>query len=106
MHTCEISQSVNLEIAIQCCIDICHRIISLENTRKPADYYVAFLLVGELGSSPDFARKIAPMAGFRNILIHEYLVLDWDEVYRHLQQLSELEQFADKIRHWLHKKNE
>jgi len=38
----------NLEIAIQCCIDICHRIISLENTRKPADYYEAILLVGEL----------------------------------------------------------
>jgi uncharacterized protein YutE (UPF0331/DUF86 family) len=79
MPTCEISQSVNIEIAIQCCIDICHRIISLENTRKPADYYEAFLLVGELGI-------ISP-------------------AYRHLQQLSDLEQFADKIRHWLQRKN-
>jgi uncharacterized protein YutE (UPF0331/DUF86 family) len=27
----------NLEISAQCCIDICHRIISLENSRKPTD---------------------------------------------------------------------
>jgi uncharacterized protein YutE (UPF0331/DUF86 family) len=29
----------NLEIAAQCCIDISHRIISLENARKPTVYY-------------------------------------------------------------------
>jgi uncharacterized protein YutE (UPF0331/DUF86 family) len=96
----------NLEIAIQCCIDICHRIISLENARKPADYYEAILLIGELGIiPPDFARKIAPMAGFRNILVHEYLVLDWDEVYRNLQHLTDLVQFGEMIRGWLRKKS-
>jgi uncharacterized protein YutE (UPF0331/DUF86 family) len=92
----------NLEISIQCCIDICNRIISLENARKPADYYEAILLIGELGIiPPSFARKIAPMAGFRNILVHEYLVLDWGEVYNNLQQISDLEQFAQLIRNWL-----
>ena len=96
----------NLEIAIQCCIDICHRIISLENARKPADYYEAILLIGELGIiPPDFARKIAPMAGFRHILVHEYLVLDWDEVYRNLQHLTDLVQFGEMIRGWLRKKS-
>jgi uncharacterized protein YutE (UPF0331/DUF86 family) len=29
----------NLEIAAQCCLDIAHRIISLERARKPVDYY-------------------------------------------------------------------
>ncbi len=96
----------NLEIAIQCCIDICHRLISLENVRKPTDYYEAILLIGELGIIPPaFAHKIAPMAGFRNILVHEYLVLNWDEVYRNLQQLSDLEKFANMIRGWLKQKN-
>jgi len=28
----------NLEIAASCCLDICHRIISLEGARKPVDY--------------------------------------------------------------------
>jgi uncharacterized protein YutE (UPF0331/DUF86 family) len=31
----------NLEVAAQCCIDICHRLIVIENARKPTDYYEA-----------------------------------------------------------------
>jgi uncharacterized protein YutE (UPF0331/DUF86 family) len=91
----------NLEIAAQCCIDISHRIIALEQARKPSDYYEAILSMGELGVlPPDFARNLAPIAGFRNILIHEYLIVDWDHVYRYLQNLGELERFADLVRKW------
>jgi uncharacterized protein YutE (UPF0331/DUF86 family) len=42
----------NLEVAAQCCIDICHRIIALENARKPVDYYEAILILGELEILP------------------------------------------------------
>ena len=92
----------NLEISAQCCIDISHRIISLEGARKPVDYYDAILRMGELGVLPaDFARHLAPLAGFRNILVHEYLALDWDEVYQALHRLEDLERFAGLIRHWL-----
>lgn len=92
----------NLEVAVQCCIDISHRIISLENARKPIDYYDAILRLGELGVLPaNFARHLAPLASFRNILVHEYLNVDWDQVYDNLQQIKDLEQFADSIRQWL-----
>ncbi|MFH1951766.1 MAG: HepT-like ribonuclease domain-containing protein [Pseudomonadota bacterium] len=50
----------NLEIAAQCCIDISHRIISLEKAQKPRDYYEAIIRMGELGVVPsDFARRLA-----------------------------------------------
>jgi len=92
----------NLEIAAQCCIDISHRIISLEGARKPIDYYDAILSMGDLGVLPaEFARRLAPLAGFRNILVHEYVRLDWDEVYRALHRLEDLERFAALVRHWL-----
>jgi uncharacterized protein YutE (UPF0331/DUF86 family) len=92
----------NLEVAAQCCIDIGHRIISLEKAQKPCDNAGAILRMGELGVlPPDFAGHLAPIAGFRNILIHEYLRVDWDEVYRHLQQLDDLIRFADLVRDWL-----
>jgi len=92
----------NLEVGAQCCLDICHRIIVLENARKPADYYEAFSIMGELGIlSADFVRRLAPLAGFRNILIHEYLRVDWDHVYQNLQNLDDLALFAEKIRRWL-----
>jgi len=92
----------NLEIAAQCCIDICHRIISLEDARKPADYYQAILLMGELGVlPPDFARSLVPIAGLRNILVYEYLSVDWDYFYDYLENLEDLERFANLVRHWL-----
>ena len=92
----------NLEIAAQCCIDISHRIISLENARKPIDYYDAILRMGELGVlPPGFARHLAPLVEFRNILVHLYLGVDWDHVYRNLQELEDLERFASLIRVWL-----
>jgi len=92
----------NLEIAAQSCIDICHRIISIENARKPTDYYEAILIMGELGVLPvDFSQHLAPMAGFRNILVHEYITVDWDLVYEKLQQLDDLDRFREFVRIWM-----
>jgi uncharacterized protein YutE (UPF0331/DUF86 family) len=68
----------NLEIAAQSCIDICHRLIALEGAAKPMDYYDAIVRMGQIGIlPPEFARQLAPFAGFRNILVHEYVELDW-----------------------------
>jgi uncharacterized protein YutE (UPF0331/DUF86 family) len=92
----------NLEVAVQCIIDICHRIIALENAQKPTDYYQAILAMSGLKVLPaDFARQIAPLAGFRNILVHEYLMVDWDQVYSNLQKLNDLVIFHESIRKWL-----
>lgn len=92
----------NLEIAAQCCIDISHRSISREDARKPVDHYDAILSMGELGVLPaGFARHLVPLAGFRNILVHEYVAVDWDEVYRALHRLEDLERFAEFVRTWL-----
>jgi uncharacterized protein YutE (UPF0331/DUF86 family) len=95
----------NFEIAVQCCIDISHRIIALEKARKPVDYYEAISLMGELGVLPvDFSRRLAPIAGFRNVLAHEYLSVDWDRVYAHLQNLDDLIRFDSLVRKWLVKR--
>lgn len=92
----------NLEVAAQCCIDVCHRIIAIEQALKPNDYYEAILRMGELGVIPlDFARRLAPIAGFRNILIHAYLNVDWGIVYSSLQDLGDLEHFSALIQQWL-----
>jgi uncharacterized protein YutE (UPF0331/DUF86 family) len=92
----------NLEIAAQCCIDISNRIVSLLGARKPIDYYGALLSMGELGVvPPDFARRIAPLAGLRNVLVHDYLATDWDQVYANLRRVEDLEEFAGYVRRWL-----
>ena len=92
----------NLEVAAQCCIDICHRIISLEGARKPVDYDDAILRMGELGVlEADSARRLAPLAGLRSTLAHEYLTVDWDHVLQALHSLDDLERFAEAARLWL-----
>jgi predicted nucleotidyltransferase len=50
----------NLEVAVQCCIDIDHSMIALEKAQKPRDYYETFIRLGELGVLPmDFVREFA-----------------------------------------------
>jgi uncharacterized protein YutE (UPF0331/DUF86 family) len=96
----------NLEVAAQCCLDICHRIITLEGAPKPRDYRDAILRMGELGVLPaDLTERLAPLAGFRNILVHEYLAVDWDEVYGNLVDLDDLGRFAALVRTWLRKRD-
>lgn len=95
----------NLEVAIQCCIDMAHRIISIEEAVKPTDCYEGFIILGQLKVLPiDLSKKIASLAGFRNILVHNYIGIDWDEVYRNLQGLSDLNKFAQFVRDWMKKK--
>ena len=94
----------NLEVAAQVCIDIANRIISIEQLEKPQDYYEAILRLGEAEVLPrDFAQRLAPLAGFRNILVHEYLDISWDEVYKNLQELGDLYKFMDHVKQWLRK---
>lgn len=92
----------NFEIAVQCCIDIANRIISLEGAEKAADYYSSIMRLAELEVIPaELARSLAPMTGFRNVLIHEYTRVDWDEVYRMFDRLNDLWSFASHISAWI-----
>jgi len=92
----------NLEVAIQSCIDIANRVISLDELEKPKDYYGSIIKLGEENILPyDFAQELAPIAGFRSILIHEYLDIDWDEVYKNLQKIDQFYKFIDYIKRWL-----
>jgi len=94
----------NFEVAAQCVLDISNRVIALAEGEKPIDYFTAILILGDLGILPkDFAQKLAPIAGFRNILVHLYLEVDWNIVYQQLHQLSDLYKFIEYIQHWLNK---
>ena len=92
----------NLEVSAQSVIDIANRIISIENLEKPLDYFDAIMRLGEAGILPlKFAKKLAPIAGFRNILVHDYLDINWDEVYNNLRQLNDISKFMKHIKAWM-----
>jgi len=92
----------NLEVAAQACIDIANRIITLERLEKPADAYGAIEALGEIGVLPrELAQRLAPITGLRNILVHEYLRIDWDQVLDNLQRLIDLHKFAEHVAEWM-----
>ena len=97
----------NLEVAAQAVIDIANRIISIKGLEKPRDYFEAIIRLGEADVLPlRFAQKLAPIAGFRNILVHDYMEIDWDEVYNNLHQLQDLSKFMNYVKNWMKSRNQ
>lgn len=87
-----------LQISIQALLDICHYIIANNNWPRPKDNQEAIEIIARNNIIPaDFARRILPMAGLRNILIHEYLKVDLERIYSHLQKLQDFREFQKHI---------
>jgi uncharacterized protein YutE (UPF0331/DUF86 family) len=88
-----------LHLSAECVIDIAEIMISELGLRKPEEYRESIDILGEAGIIPDeFAYYFAPVAGFRNILVHEYAKIDLEEVHRHLQKdLEDFEKFSKYI---------
>ncbi len=89
----------NLQLAIQICIDIGSHIIADENWEVPSSLGNTFkILSAHKVISPDTADIMASMAGFRNILIHEYEDVDLEKVYNILSnRLDDFEDFSREI---------
>lgn len=94
-----------LETAIQACIDIGNHIISQQNMGSPSDYGEIFLILTQEGViNNKQADKLIRMAGFRNVLIHEYRDILIDKVYDILQnRLPDFYSYAQTILDYLEK---
>lgn len=89
----------NLQIGIQCLLDIGNHIIAERGFQVPESNEDIFRILGKHGVIPkDFASKIEGMAGFRNILVHDYLEIDPRKVYQNLlNALKDFDEFARYI---------
>ena len=67
------------------------------------DYATAIDRLAELGVlTPEFASRLRPIAGFRNVLVHGYLQVDLDVLERVLREkLTDLEEFAVRVEAYL-----
>ena len=66
-----------LQELIEAAIDINTHLIVQTGKRVPDDYFESFVKTGEYNINPkDLAVKLAPSAGLRNRLVHEYDVLE------------------------------
>ncbi|GAN35374.1 MAG: DUF86 domain-containing protein [Candidatus Brocadia sp. AMX2] len=80
-----------LQELIEAAIDINSHLIVQTGNATPDDYYESFIKVGELKIiSADLAEKLAPSAGLRNRLVHEYDLLDHSLVLEAVKMAEEL----------------
>ncbi|HIH26469.1 MAG TPA: DUF86 domain-containing protein [Methanoregulaceae archaeon] len=75
-----------LLLAIQAAIDIATGIAVMKTPKRPDTYRETFRLLGRFSVIPeDLSTELARLAGFRNLIVHEYTTLDQERVYRILQ---------------------
>lgn len=80
-----------LQELIEAAVDINTHIIVQTGNTVPDDYYGSFILVGNLNIIPArLAEKLAPSAGLRNRLVHEYDSLDHAVVLNAVRTAEEL----------------
>ena len=92
-----------LQLAIQAALDVASHIVSDDRLGEPRTNRELFTLLETAGwVSPELSRTLRAMAGFRNVLVHGYDVVDL-AVVRDLveNRLGDLELFVDMVRHRL-----
>jgi uncharacterized protein YutE (UPF0331/DUF86 family) len=88
-----------LQLAIQVVLDICNHIVADERLGLVEEYRDAIRLMSQGGYlDPDLTNRLTPLAGLRNILVHDYLDVDRGKLHALLQDcLEDFEQFAIQI---------
>ena len=96
-----------MQVAAQCVLDICNHVVSELSTERPENYRELILTAGRLGLMPgEFAQRFSGLAGFRNVLVHEYAKVDPSEVCRNLWEgLRDFDSFAECVRLFLSKES-
>ncbi len=88
-----------LQLSIQALLDISNHIVADMALNLPTDSKALFDLLAKHKVLPvRLSKRLAPMAGFRNLLVHEYLEIDRHRVYRVLQNdLGDFEKFIKAV---------
>lgn len=91
--------SVNLERAIQTCVDIGLHIISDLEVSVPQTMSETFDVLHQAGYlDAAIAKRMFKSVGFRNIAVHAYQEIDWKIVYRIItEHLDDFRGFARQI---------
>jgi uncharacterized protein YutE (UPF0331/DUF86 family) len=97
----------NLQIAIQCVLDIGTHIIAEEGFRTPSSSEEVIRILGEEGIIPvEFALNLQGMAGLRDLLVHEYLEINNERIYSLITRRREdFIRFAEYIHQYLESAN-
>lgn len=88
--------SVNLQRAIQLCVDLGAHIIAEQGLSAPTTMADTFSVLADEGIvDPEVAEPLRRAVGFRNISVHEYEKIDWQLVHRIItERLDDFRRFV------------
>ena len=92
-----------LQMAFETCADVANHVIADRKLEVPSTYAETFEVLDRAGLlEHELAKVMIRIAGFRNVLVHEYTNVDGQIVVRILQNhLADLERFRDAARAWV-----
>lgn len=95
----------HLQLAADICADIAQMIIAEQNLEKPEKAREAIDILGQEGVIDDeFAFEFAKVIGFRNILVHDYLKIDYEIVAEKINKnLDDFDIFARQVAEYVQK---
>jgi uncharacterized protein YutE (UPF0331/DUF86 family) len=90
---------LNLFVALQECVSLAAHWLADEGLDVPQTYGELFRRLGERGVVPnELAKRLAAASGFRNLIAHQYGVLDWQRTFALAsERLDDLLAFCDQL---------
>jgi uncharacterized protein YutE (UPF0331/DUF86 family) len=92
-----------LQIAVEACIDIAFHVVADEGWTPPQTARASFVSLAAHGRLPlELAQRLGAAAALRNVLVHDYALLDLERVARTVREdLGDLRDFAALAGNWL-----
>ncbi|MBC8230233.1 DUF86 domain-containing protein [bacterium] len=92
-----------IELIVECAVDINNHFILEIGSATPSEYFQSFLDMASLGViSESLAHELAPTAGLRNRLAHEYETVVDRIVYNAIHRIiTNYARYINQIQEWL-----
>ncbi len=85
--------------SIQIIIDLACHIVAEKNLGTPKNFSECItFLVSNSYIKPGLGEKLIPMIGLRNLLIHEYGIIDVERLFEYLDLLNDINDFIYSVR--------
>lgn len=90
---------LNLFVALQDCLALATHWLADEGTDVPQSYREVFQTLGARGVvTPELAARLAAASGLRNLVAHQYGVLDWSRIHEiATSNLGDLLEFCEAV---------
>lgn len=94
-----------IQLIVDCASDINNHVVVEMGQRPPEDYASSFIRASEAGMlTAELANRLKGSGGMRNILVHEYMDIDDEKVYKVLPiALSDFKEYIRQVDNFLEK---